>query len=180
MKKLVLAGVAVWAFACVLEAAPFVRIDFPCQNFWGQITAETPLPDGMWLGERTGFYDKKRKGYDFPVFVDLGKVKSFDVTFKFTGTGKARMAPSLTGYLTDAMTADDMTELICTEFSVDGDKSAQVGTFKSWKSMTPFISSTAKPYTRDITLTPGQKYYGIFVTGGRTIRVKAEFENPLE
>ena len=67
MKKLVLASLVVWGMTAVLNAAPIVRIDFPCQNFWGQIKCLDKLPDGVWIGERTGFYDKKKKGYDFPM-----------------------------------------------------------------------------------------------------------------
>ena len=65
MKKLVLAGLVAWGLAAVLNAAPIVRIDFPCQNFWGQMTCVGELPDGVWIGERGTFYDKKKKGYTF-------------------------------------------------------------------------------------------------------------------
>ena len=183
MKKLILTGLMTLAFAAALNAAPIVRIDFPCQNFWGKLTAVTELPDGMWIAERQGFWDKRKKGYDFPVFVDLAKVKSFDVTFKFVGQGAkiVRMAPAITGYLTDAHTKDDMTELKCVEFSIDGDKSAVVPcVFKHWKSMTPFVSATDKLLKEGSPVKAGQKYYQIFVVDGKTIRVKAKFENPLE
>ncbi len=183
MKKLVLASLLVWGLTTVLNAAPIVRIDFPCQNFWGQLTAVTELPDGVWIGERQGFYDKRKKGYSFPVFVDLAKVKSFDVTFKFVGQGAkiVRMMPALTGYLTDARTAEDQTELKCTEFSIDGDASAQAPcVFKNWKSMTPFVAATEKELKPGSVVEAGKKYYQIFVVNGKTIRVKAAFENPLE
>jgi|GEM_PF-4453788 len=181
MKKLVFAGVVMCALTAVLEAAPFVRIDFPCQNFWGQLTAETKLPDGVWIGERQGFHDKRRKGYTHPVFVDLGKVTSFDVTFKFAGQGQARMCPALTGYLTDAMTGDDMIDLECTAFEVDGDKSALAPCqFRNWKTMTPFVSATDKELKTGTPVKAGQKYYQIFVVNGKIIRVKAAFKNPLE
>ena len=183
MKKLVLASLLVWGLVAVLNAAPIVRIDFPCQNFWGNLTAVTELPEGVWIGERSPFYDKRKKGYSFPVFVDLAKAKSFDVTFKFVGTGAkiVRMMPALTGYLTDAHTTEDMAELKCVEFEIDGDKSAQAPcVFKSWKSMVPLISATDKLLKEGSPVKAGQKYYQIFVVDGKTIRVKAKFENPLE
>jgi len=183
MKKLIIAGLMTLAFAAALNAAPIVRIDFPCQNFWGNLTAVTELPDGVWIGERSPFYDKRKKGYSFPVFVDLAKVKSFDVTFKFVGQGAkiVRMMPALTGYLTDAHTAEDQTELKCVEFEIDGDKSAQAPcVFKHWKSMTPFVSATDKLLKEGSPVKAGQKYWQIFVVDGKTIRVKAAFENPLE
>ena len=183
MKKLIIAGLMTLAFAAALNAAPIVRIDFPCQNFWGNLTAVTPLPDGVWIGERQGFYDKRKKGYSFPVFVDLAKAKSFDVTFKFVGQGAkiVRMMPALTGYLTDAHTAEDQTELKCVEFEIDGDKSSKVPcVFKSWTSMVPLISATDKMLKEGSPVKAGQKYYQIFVVDGKTIRVKAKFENPLE
>jgi hypothetical protein len=183
MKKLMLVGLMTFAFAAALKAAPIVRIDFPCQNFWGNLTAVTELPDGVWIGERQGFWDKRKKGYSFPVFVDLAKAKSFDVTFKFVGTGAkiVRMAPALTGYLTDAHTTEDQTELKCVEFEIDGDKSAVAPcVFKHWKSMTPFVAATEKELKPGSVVKAGQKYWQIFVVDGKTIRVKAKFENPLE
>ena len=91
MKKLVLAGLLVWGIATVLNAAPIVRIDFPCQNFWGQLSCVDQLPDGVWVGERATFYDKRKKGYTFPVFVDLAKITEFELTFKFEGQGKLKV-----------------------------------------------------------------------------------------
>ena len=174
MKKLVLAGLAVWGMALISNAAPIVRIDFPCQNFWGQLTAVSQLPDGVWIGERAGFYDKKKKGYTFPVFVDLAKTAGFDVIFKFTGQGKARMSPALTGYADDDRA--EQTFLRVLEFEVDGDKSAQApANFKHWLSMTPFVAATEKNISKDTKVAAGQKYWQIFVVNGLTIRVKAKF-----
>ena len=177
MKKAFLTGLAVWTFAAVLDAAPIVRIDFPCQNFWGQLSAVTQLPDGVWIGERAPFYDKKKKGYTFPVFVDLSKTSDFDVTFKFAGTGKARMAPALTGYADDDRS--EQTVLRVLEFEVDGDKSAKApAEFKHWLSMTPFIAATAKNISEKTSVAAGQKYWQIFVVNDLTIRVKAKFGDP--
>ena len=174
MKKAFLTGLAVWAFAVVLNAAPIVRIDFPCQNFWGQLSAVSQLPDGVWLGERAPFYDKKKKGYTFPVFIDLAKTPGFDVTFKFTGQGKARMSPALTGYADDDRS--EQTFLRVLEFEVDGDKSAKApANFKHWLSMTPFVAATAKNISKDTKVAAGQKYWQIFVVNDLTIRVKAKF-----
>ena len=174
MKKAFLTGFAVWAFAVVLNAAPIVRIDFPCQNFWGQLTAVTQLPDGVWIGERAPFYDKKKKGYTFPVFVDLAKTPGFDVTFKFTGQGKARMSPALTGYADDDRA--EQTTLRVLEFSVDGDPSVKApGKFQHWLSMTPFVAAADKEYAPGKIWAKGTKYWQIFVTNGLTIRVKAKF-----
>ena len=175
MKKLVLASIAVWGMAVVLNAAPIVRIDFPCQNFWGQMTCLDKLPDGVWIGERTGFYDKKRKGYDFPMFVDLAKITEFELTFKFEGTGMARMAPALTGYADDDRT--EQTDLEVLAFDVDGDKSVNApGVFKNWRSMTPFVSATEKELKKGSPVKAGQKYYQIFVTNGKTVKVHAKFK----
>ena len=177
MKKLVLAGLLVWGLSAVLNAAPVVRIDFPCQNFWGQLTCVDQLPDGVWIGERQGFYDKRRKGYTFPVFVDLAKATEFELTFKFTGTQKGivRLCPALTGYADDDRS--EMTELQVLEFSIDGDKSFRVpATFKNWYSVTPFVAATAKELKKGSPVAAGQKYYQIFVTNGKTIRVRAKFK----
>ena len=175
MKKAFLTGLAVWAFAVVLNAAPIVRIDFPCQNFWGQLTAVSQLPDGVWIGERAPFYDKKKKGYTFPVFVDLAKTPGFDVTFKFTGQGKARMAPALTGYADDDRT--EQTNLQVVVFEVDGDRSNKApATFKNWLSMTPFVAAEAKELKKGSAVKAGQQYWQIFVTNGKTIKVHAKFK----
>ncbi len=164
MKKLIIVGLMTLAFAAALNAAPIVRIDFPCQNFWGKLTAVTELPDGVWIGERGTFHDKRKKGYTFPVFVDLAKAKSFDVTFKFVGKGAkiVRMMPALTGYSTDAHTKDDQTELKCVEFSVDGDRSSQVPCiFKNWKSTVPLIAATEKTLKEGTVIKAGQKYLSL-------------------
>ena len=175
MKKLVLASLVVWGMTAVLNAAPIVRIDFPCQNFWGQMTCLDKLPDGVWVGERTGFYDKKRKGYDFPVFVVLAKTTEFELTFKFEGQGLARMAPALTGYADDDR--QEQTDLEVLAFDVDGDKSAKApATFKNWYSMTPFVSATEKELKKGSPVKAGQKYWQIFVTNGKTIKVRAKFK----
>ena len=175
MKKLVLASLAVWGMAVVLNAAPIVRIDFPCQNFWGQLTCLDELPSGVWIGERTGFYDKKKKGYDFPMFVDLAKITEFELTFKFEGTGMARMAPALTGYADDDR--QEQTDLEVLAFDVDGDKSIRApGVFKNWLSMTPFVSATEKELKKGATVKAGQKYWQIFVTNGKTVKVRAKFK----
>ena len=175
MKKLMLAGLMMWGMAAVLNAAPIVRIDFPCQNFWGKLTCVDELPDGVWVGERKTFHDKRRKGYTFPVFVDLAKVTGFELTFKFTGQGKAKMAPALTGYADDDR--KQMTELQVVEFSVDGDKSGKApATFKNWLSMTPFVASKDIEYAKGKIYPKGKEYWQIWVTNGKTIRVKAKFE----
>ena len=175
MKKLVLAGLLVWGFAAVLNAAPVVRIDFPCQNFWGQLTCVDELPDGIWIGERKTFHDKRRKGYTFPVFVDLAKTTEFELTFKFEGQGMARMAPALTGYADDDR--KQMTELQAVVFDVDGDKSSKTpATFKNWFSMTPFVAAVEKEIKKGTVVKAGQNYWQIFVTNGKTIKVKAKFQ----
>jgi len=175
MKKLIIAGLVTLAFAAALNAAPIVRIDFPCQNFWGQLKCLDELPDGVWIGERAPFHDKRRKGYTFPVFVDLAKVTEFELTFKFEGTGMARMAPALTGYADDDR--KQMTELQVVEFSVDGDNSAKApATFKNWLSMTPFVAATEKELKKNTKVAAGQNYWQIFVTGGKTVKVKAKFK----
>ena len=175
MKKLVLAGLLVWGMATVLNAAPIVRIDFPCQNFWGQLSCVDQLPDGVLVGERKPFYDKSRKGYTFPVFVDLAKITEFELTFKFEGTGMARMAPALTGYADDKR--KEMTELKVVEFSVDGDESSKVpATFENWLSMTPFVAAPDKEIKKGTVVAAGKQYWQIFVTNGKTIKVKAKFK----
>ena len=175
MKKLMLAGLLVLGMAAALNAAPIVRIDFPCQNFWGQLSCVDQLPDGVWVGERATFYDKRKKGYTFPVFVDLAKITEFELTFKFEGTGMARMAPALTGYADDAR--KQMTELKVVEFSVDGDKSGKApATFKNWLSMTPFVAATDKELKKDTVVKAGQQYWQIFVTNGKTVKVHAKFK----
>lgn len=177
MKKLVLAGLLVWGLATVLNAAPIVRIDFPCQNFWGQLSCVDQLPTGVWIGERKTFYDKRRKGYTFPVFVDLAKITEFELTFKFTGQqkGLVRMAPALTGYADDDRT--EMTELQVVEFSVDGDRSAKApATFKNWFSMTPFVAAAAKELKQGTAIKAGQQYWQIFITNGKTVKIHAKFE----
>ncbi len=164
-----------WAFACVLNAAPIVRIDFPCQNFWGHMTCLDELPRGVWVAERTGFYDKKRKGYDFPVFVDLAKVGQFELNFKFTGTGMARMTPEITGYADDGRTAKIDLRLV--EFSIDGDRSSRApATFNRYYGVTPFVAAADKELRPGASVKAGQKYYQIFVIDGKTIKVKAKFE----
>ena len=174
MKKLLLAGLLVWGFTAVLNAAPVVRIDFPCQNFWGQLECLDELPDGVWIGERKTFYDKKRKGYTFPVFVDLAKATEFELTFKFEGQGMARMAPALTGYADDDR--KEMTDLQVVEFSVDGDKSSKVpAVFNNWFSMTPFVAATDKEIKKDTVVAAGKQYWQIFVTNGKTVKVKPKF-----
>ena len=148
--------------------------------FWGELTAEGELPDGVWIGERQTFYNKKIKGYTFPVFVDVAKAPKFEATFVFTGKGKARMSPALTGY--DSDVERNLTELEVTEFEVDGDKSSKLpAKFKNWLSMTPFIASEEKKLIgSNTTVSAGQKYWQFFVTGGRTIKVKAAFRVPEE
>ena len=174
MKKLVLAGLLACGLTAVLNAAPIVRIDFPCQNFWGQLTCLDQLPDGVWIGERAGFWDKRKKGYTFPVFVDLAKITEFELTFKFEGQGMARMSPALTGYEDDDRTT--MTNLQVVFFDVDGDKSFRApATFKNWYSLTPFVSATDKELKKGSPVKAGQKYWQIFVTNGKTIKVKAKF-----
>ena len=175
MKKLVLAGLLVWGLTAVLNAAPIVRIDFPCQNFWGKLTCVDELPNGVWLGEPQRFYDKRKKGYTFPVFIDLAKVTEFELTFMFEGQGKARMAPALTGYADDAR--KQMTELQVVEFSVDFDKSSKApAKFKNWLSMTPFVASKDVEYAKGKIYPKGKEYWQIWVTNGKTIKVKAKFE----
>jgi len=175
MKKLVLAGLLVLAFAAVLNAAPIVRIDFPCQNFWGQLKCLDELPEGVWIGERGTFHDKRKKGYTFPVFVDLAKATGFELTFKFEGQGMARMAPALTGYADDDR--KQMTELKVVEFSVDGDRSAKApATFKNWYSVTPFVAAADKEIKKGTKVAAGKPYWQIFVANGKTIRVKAKFK----
>ena len=175
MKKLVLAGLLVWGLTAVLNAAPIVRIDFPCQNFWGKLTCVDELPNGVWLGEPQRFYDKRKKGYTFPVFIDLAKVTEFELTFMFEGQGKARMAPALTGYADDDR--QEQTDLEVLAFDVDGDKSIRApGVFKNWLSMTPFVSATEKELKKGATVKAGQKYWQIFVTNGKTVKVHAKFK----
>ena len=177
MKKLIWTCLAVWGLATVLSAAPIVRIDFPCQNFWGHMTCLDELPSGVWLGERQTFHDKKRKGYDFPVFVDLAKATEFELNFKFNGTreGHVRLMPELTGYADDGCT--QMTELQVLAFEIDGDKSFRApGVFKSWYGVTPFISATDKELLPNSPVKAGQKYYQVFVTDGKIVRVKAKFK----
>ena len=175
MKKLVLAGLLVWGLTAVLNAAPIVRIDFPCQNFWGQLTCLDQLPDGVWIGERTGFWDKRKKGYDFPVFVDLAKITEFELTFKFEGQGMARMAPALTGYADDDRT--EQTNLQVVVFEVDGDRSGKApATFKNWLSMTPFVAATDKEIKQGTVIKAGKPYWQIFVTNGKTVKVHAKFK----
>ena len=175
MKKLVLAGLLVWGMAAVLNAAPIVRIDFPCQNFWGQLKCVDELPDGVWIGERNTFHDKRRKGYTFPVFVDLAKTTGFELTFKFEGTGMARMAPALTGYADDDR--KQMTELQVLAFDVDGDRSTKApAAFKNWYSMTPFVAATDKELKKGTVIAAGKQYWQIFVTNGKTIKVRAKFK----
>ena len=176
MKKLMLAGLLVWGFMAALHAAPVVRIDCPCQNFWGQLECLDELPDGVWIGERKTFYDPKRKGYTFPVFVDLAKTTEFELTFKFEGQqkGLVRMAPALTGYADDAR--KNMTELKVVEFAVDGDASAKApAVFKNWYSMTPFVAAADKEIKKGTVIKAGQNYWQIFVTNGKTVKVKAKF-----
>ena len=177
MKKLLLAGVALWALTCVLNAAPIVRIDFPCQNFWGHMTCVDELPSGVWLGERHGFWDKRKKGYNFPVFVDLAKVGEFELTFKFNGSweGYVRLLPELTGYADDRLT--EKTALKVLEFSIDGDASARVPhSFREYFPVTPFVAAADREIGRGVKVKAGQKYYQVFITDGKTIRVKAKFE----
>ena len=177
MKKLMFAGVALWAFTCVLNAAPIVRIDFPCQNFGGHMTCLDELPAGVWLGERQTFYDKKKKGYTFPVFVDLAKATEFELTFKFEGTqeGHVRLRPELTGYADDGRS--EMTGLQLLAFEIDGDKSFRApGVFKSWYGVTPFVSATDKELLPNSPVKAGQKYYQVFITDGKTIKVHARFK----
>ena len=179
MKKLFLAALMAWGTVIGLKADPIVRIDFPCENFWGQMTAVSKLPDGVWIGERRPFYDKKRKGYTHPVFIDLAKVTEIDIAFKFAGKGKASMKPALTGYQTDSMVPDEYAEIECTGFSVDDDRSVNVPcAFTHWKSMVPFIASKDVAYAPGKTWAKGTKYYQIFVVDGKTIRVKAAFKAP--
>lgn len=175
MKKLVLVWFTVCGLAAVLSAAPIARLDFPCENFWGTLSCPDELPEGIRIGEKKQFLAKHRKGYTFPVYIDLGKVTEFELTFKFSGTGKARMAPALTGYADDD--CKTMTELECMLFEVDGDKSAKTistnpAVFKNWLSMTPFIDAAGRQYKQ------GQAYWQIWVTNGKTIKVKAIFRVP--
>ena len=177
MKKLVLAGLLVCGMAAVLNAAPIVRIDFPCQNFWGELKCLDKLPDGVWIGERKTFYDKKKKGYTFPVFIDLAKTTEIDLTFRFEGKqqGLVRMAPALTGYADEEDW--EMTNLQVVEFSVDGDKSVKApATFKNWYSMTPFVAASDREIKKGTVIAAGKKYWQIFVTNGKTIKVHAKFE----
>ena len=175
MKKLVLASLLAWGIATVLNGAPIVRIDFPCENFWGQLTCLDELPEGVWIGERGTFHDKRRKGYTFPVFVDLAKATGFELTFTFKGRGMAKMAPALTGYADDGR--KQMTELRVVEFSVDGDGSSQAPCiFRNWKSMTPFVAATDKELKKGSKVAAGQKYWQIWITNGKTIKVKAVFK----
>ena len=96
------------------------------------------------------------------------------MTFKFTGQGKARMSPALTGYADDDRS--EQTFLRVLEFEVDGDKSAKApANFKHWLSMTPFVAATAKNISKDTKVAAGQKYWQIFVVNDLTIRVKAKF-----
>ena len=120
MKKLIWTCLAAWGLAAVLNAAPIVRIDFPGQNFWGKMECLDELPDGVWVGERQAFYDKKRKGYTFPVFVDLAKVTEFELTFKFEGTGMAQAAPELTGYADDLRKTTVESDIELVDFAVNG------------------------------------------------------------
>ena len=174
MKKMLFAGLMIFAFAAAVNAAPVVRIDFPCQNFWGQMICLDKLPSGVWIGERQEFWDKRKKGYTFPVFVDLAKADSFDVTFKFTGQGMARLCPEITGYAGDDRTGK--IDLRVLEFSIDGDNSSRVpATFNSWYGVTPFISANDKELRPGSPVKAGQMYYQVFVTNGKTIRVKAKF-----
>ena len=177
MKKLIWTCLAAWGLAAVLNAAPIVRIDFPGQNFWGKMECLDELPDGVWVGERQAFYDKKRKGYTFPVFVDLAKVTEFELTFKFEGTGMAQAAPELTGYADDLRKTTVESDIELVDFAVNGDRSAKLpAKFRSWLGVTTFVATGKNEYAPGKPSTPGQKYDRIYIFNGKVIKVKAKFK----
>ena len=173
--KTILVGLTVLGFVFALSAGPVARIDFPCPNFFGTLTTEDKLPDGVWIGERAAFHDKSKKGYSFPVFVDLAKTSGFEATFVFSGTGTARTAPAITGYDSDAERSH--IRLNCLEFEIDGDKSSKVPCkFSFWTGLLPFVASEDKKLpTTNSMVSAGQKYWPIIVKDGRTMKVKAKF-----
>ena len=177
MKKLVLASLAVWGMAVVLNAAPIVRIDFPCQNFWGKMECLDELPEGVWVGERQNFYDPKKKGYTFPVFIDLAKATEFELSFKFAGTGMAQSAPELTGYADDLRKTKVESDIELVDFSVNGDRSAKLpAKFRSWLGINTFVATGANEYAPGKKSTPGQKYGPIYIFDGKTVKVHAKFK----
>ena len=172
MKKLFLIGFVVLGFAFALTAESVVRIDFSCEDFFGTLTSVGDLPRGVMIGPRAEFWDKSRKGFTYPVYVDVAKCPSFEATFLFAGKGKVRMYPAVTASKVDAGR-----KLEVVAFEIDGDKSSRVPcAFQQWTSLMPFISATAKvlPGTRT-NVKAGQKYWRFFVSDGRKINVKASF-----
>ena len=70
---------------------------------------------------------------------------------------------------------DEQAEVIRLRFY--GDKSFRApGVFKSWYGVTPFVSATDKELLPNSPVKAGQKYWQIFVTNGKTIKVHAKFK----
>jgi len=117
---------AVTALLFVCCAASFagdwLRIDF---NFWGSdaaIVAVGKLPEGVSLGRKIPFHDKKLYGFSTPLLIDLDKAQKFEA--KFAIKGKAgKISPSMM----PCRRKDGKTTIIeCTVFEVNGEASPKV------------------------------------------------------
>lgn len=117
-------AVAALLFACCAASfgGDWLRIDF---NFWGSdaaIVAVDKLPEGVDLGRKIPFHDKKLYGFSTPLLIDLDKAQKFEV--KFTIKGKAgKISPSMM----PCRRKDGKTPIIeCTVFEINGESSPKV------------------------------------------------------
>ena len=94
-KKILIAFVSLFTIGTTLFAGgDWLRIDF---NFWGSdaaIVVDGKLPEGVSLGKKIPFHDKKLYGFSTPLLIDLDKAHKLDV--KFVIKGKAgKIVPSM-------------------------------------------------------------------------------------
>ncbi len=136
VKSLAVLSLALGAFAAV-SAAEIVMLGL---NFYSsnpealEVKADGTLPDGVRMGKKFRFINPKIKGYNFPVYIDVKKVKTLDAKFIVTG-GTGRIVATLSSYDRNPETGKrEPAELECTMFEFCDESSSEAPcTFKGWK-----------------------------------------------
>lgn len=81
-------------FAVTGLAGDIVRLDF---NFWGSDAEIVPvgkLPDGVRIGKKAPFNNKKHYGFSTPLFIDIAKTPKIELSFTIKGKS-GRIVPSV-------------------------------------------------------------------------------------
>ena len=154
-KKMLLAGVFVFAFAAASFAADMLGMSLNFYAEGGKVAPVGALPAGVTMGKPIKFPAKsKLKGYAWPVLVDIEKAPSIDLEFKIEGNGELVVSLNPEIWVAGKGIVSRMT-VKCIKFVLNGRPNKKVPfTFSKW------TKATAR---------------GIMVEDGDTITIEAAF-----